>query len=143
MKVHITENIENIIDGYDMVPIIYGKIDTINKYPDNSLVEIVAVDALDSIPINLLEEFLTSIIRKMRMGCIVTLGGVELQLIARDVIAGKIDSKTFNEAIFKKKAIYSSKDIIDLLNRGNLTIDTANIRGHFYEIKASRQPNKN
>jgi hypothetical protein len=143
MKVHITENIENIIDGYDMVPIIYGKIDTINKYPDNSLIEIIAIDALDSIPHEMLEEFLTSIIRKMRMGCVVTFGGAELQIIARNVIAGKIDSKTFNEAIFKKKAIYSSKDIVDLLTKGNLTIDTVNIRGHFYEIKASRQPNQN
>jgi hypothetical protein len=142
MKIHITENIENIIEGYHMAPIIYGKVD-LNKYPDNSLEEIIAIDALGSIPVDLLNAFFDQVISKMRMGCTMIIGGVELGLIARNIINGKLNSETFNKLMLKNKSIYSSVDIVNILIQRNLTIDSVNIIGNNYEIKTSRPANKN
>jgi hypothetical protein len=142
MKIHITENIENIIEGYGMAPIIYGKVD-LNKYPDNSLTEIIAIDALDSIPENLFNDFLKQVVNKMRIGCIAIFGGVELGLVVRNVINGKIDSAEFNHLVFNKKSIHSCADVVKLLQFLNLNIDNVNIRGSNYEIAFSRPANKN
>jgi len=142
MKIHITENIENIIEGYKMAPIIYGKVD-IDKYPDNSLTEIIAIDAIGSIPVELLSNFLDQVVKKMRMGCTMTIGGVELGLLARNIVNGKINSETFNGLVFKNRSIFSSVDIVNMLTRRNLVIDNVNIIGNNYEIKTSRRANKN
>ena len=142
MKIHITENIENIIEGYMMAPIIYGKVD-IDKYPDNSVTEIIAIDAIGSIPAELLSNFLDQVVNKMRMGCTMTIGGVELGLLARNIVNGKINSEAFNGLVFKNKSIFSSVDIVNMLTRRNLVIDNVNIIGNNYEIKTSRPANKN
>lgn len=143
MKIHITENIENMIEGYNMVPVIYGKIDSISKYPDNSITEIIAIDALDSIPENLLNDFMRQVISKMRIGCRVIFGGIELGLIARNIINGKINSEEFNSIVYSKKSIHSSSDILKILEFSNLNIDSVTIKGNNYEITSSRPTNKN
>lgn len=142
MKIHITENIENVIDGYSMFPIVYGKVD-LEKIPNNAVTEIIAIDAIDSIPANILPQFIQQVASKMRMGCSATFGGLELGLLSRNIVNGKVTSFKFNEIMSAKKSVYSSKDIIDLLKSHNLNIDAVTITGNNYEITASRPRNKN
>jgi hypothetical protein len=142
MKIYITENIDKAIDGYYMIPIIYGKID-VSTIPNNIGEKIVAIDALDSIPYNLFDEFLSLVLLKMRMGCELILGGTELSIVAQDIINNKIDSQKFNEVIFNKRGVYSVKNIIDKLCANNLTILDVNIKGYHYELTAVRPANKN
>ena len=94
MNIHITENIDNIIDGYQMIPIIYGKIDT-GMLSYNSAENIIAIDAIDSIPHDMLDDFFEEVRSKMRFGCNIILGGIELLAISRDIINGKIDSISY------------------------------------------------
>jgi hypothetical protein len=142
MKIHITENVEKMIEGYSMFPIVYGKVD-LGGLPDNSLTEIIAIDAIDSIPSNLLPQFMESIVKKMRMGCSFILGGLELGLLSRNITNGKLSSFNFNDIMSTKKSVHSSKDIVDLLKSHNINIDNVNIIGTNYEITASRPRNKN
>jgi hypothetical protein len=142
MKIHITENVEKMIEGYNMFPIVYGKID-LSGVPDNSLTEIIAIDAIDSIPSSLLPQFIESLVKKMRMGCSFILGGLELGLLSRNVTSGKLSSFNFNDIMSTKKSVYSSKDIVNLLKSYDITIDNINITGTNYEISASRPRNKN
>jgi hypothetical protein len=142
MKIYITESVEKTIEGYNMIPIVYGKIN-LDIVPDNSLTEIIAINAIDSIPSNLLPQFIESIVKKMRMGCSFILGGLELGLLSRNIINGGISSFNFNDIMSKKKSVYSSKDIVDLLKSHNINIDNVNIIGTNYEITASRPRNKN
>ena len=142
MKIHITENVEKIIEGYNMFPIVYGKVD-LGGLPDNSLTQIIAIDAIDSIPSNLLPQFIESIVSKMRMGCSFIIGGLELGLLSRNIINGKLSSFNFNDIMSTRKSVYSSKDIVDLLKSHNISIDNVNIIGTNYEITASRPRNKN
>lgn len=137
MNIHITENVDNIIDGYKMVPIIYGKID-MGMISDNAAENIIAVDAIDSIPHDMLDNFFKEVISKMRMGCNIFLGGIELLAISKDIINGKIDSKTFNELVYKKRGIYHVNDIKNILKQHGVIIKSIIIKGYEYEITAFR-----
>lgn len=142
MKIQITENIDKGIENYTIVPILYGKID-LSLTPNNSVTHIVAIDALDSIPENLIVEFINNIIIKMRLGCEIIIGGTELAAISRDVISNNITTKEYNQLIFSKRGVYRSDDIIRLLNEANLTINNIQIKGYHYELTASRPYPKN
>jgi hypothetical protein len=137
MNIQITEKLDKIIEGFVTIPILYGKID-LGIIPDNAAQNIVAANALDSIPYNLLKEFIESICKKMRFGCKLYLGGVELSAIARDIVSCKLNSEGFNELIFTKRGLYNIKDIVQILESNGLQIEQANIQGYVYEITASR-----
>jgi hypothetical protein len=144
MKIYITENLDKAIENYIVVPILYGKLDSyLHSIYNNSATEIVAIDALDSIPYELLVEFISSVRQKMRIGGKLIIGGIELAALSRDVINGKVSTKDYNELIFSKKGIYRSKDIIDLLTQADLVIEQASIKGYQYEITTIRPENKN
>jgi hypothetical protein len=137
MKIHITENIDKIIDGYKMVPVLYGKID-LSMVPNNAATEIIAADALDSIPSSLVTEFISSIRNKMRFGCKLILGGTELSVISNDIVNGKIPTDEFNNVIFNKRGIYKAKDIVELVNSHDLKVDSVTIKGYQYELAIIR-----
>lgn len=137
MKIQITENIDKAIENYTVIPILYGKID-LGLAPDNSVTHVIAIDAMDSVPSTLLVDFLSSIIKKMRLGCQIILGGTELDAIAKDVINHNISTQEYNELIFTKRGIYRSQEIVKLLNQSGLSIDSIQIRGYKYELTASR-----
>jgi len=137
MNIYITENVDQSIDGFMMVPILYGKVNMCDV-PNNSANKIVAADALDSIPHSLLLEFLSEVRRKMRIGSELVLGGRDLSLLAKDVMNSKIDSQAFNEIVFNKRGIYDVNDIVSKLNAYGLIINYVTMKGPNYEISAAR-----
>ena len=141
MKIHITENVNNVIEGFTLVPIVYGRLD-MGGITDNSATQIIATDAVDSIPESMLVKFLQDVEKKMRFGCTIVLGGVELDVIARGVVTGDIDSQAFNRLISTKKAIYRNSDITKILIGLGLSIEKVSIQGTNYGIYATRK-NKN
>lgn len=142
MKICITENIDKAIENYTLVPILYGKVD-MHSLPNNCATEIVAIDAVDSIPSDLLPTFVSSVKNKMRLGAKLHIGGFELSALSRAVMNGNISTKEYNDLIFSKKGIYKSKDILSLLQQVDLQIEKVLIRGYFYEITATRPINSN
>ena len=137
MKVYITENIDKVIEGYTMIPIIYGKID-LGQVPNNAAKSIVAVDALDSIPVQFLDNFLDDVKSKMRLNSGLILGGTELSVISRDVLLGNLNTQKFNELVFSKRGLYNISDIVSILQSKNLIINKSSIKGYNYEISVTR-----
>jgi len=137
MKVYITENIDKVIEGYTMIPIIYGKID-LGQVPNNAAKSIVAVDALDSIPVQFLDNFLDDVKSKMRLNSELILGGTELSVISRDVLLGNLNTQKFNELVFSKRGLYNISDIVSILQSKNLIINKSSIKGYNYEISVTR-----
>lgn len=137
MKVYITENIDKVVEGYLMIPIIYGKID-LGQVANNAAQSIVAIDALDSIPVQFLNTFLDDIKSKMRFNSELILGGTELTVISRDVMLGNLNTQKYNELIFSKRGIYNVSDIVNLLQKKELLINRSIIKGYNYEISATR-----
>lgn len=142
MKVYITENIDKVIEGYIMIPIIYGKID-LGQIPNNSAQSIVAIDALDSIPVPFLNTFLDDVRDKMRFNSELILGGTELSIISRDIILGNLNTQKYNELIFSKRGIYNVSDIISILQEKKLLVNKSFIKGYNYEISATRPQTSN
>ena len=137
MKLYITENIDQVIEGYTMVPIIYGKVD-LGQIPNNAAQTIVAIDALDSIPAQFVNTFLDEVKNKMRFDSELVLGGTELSIVSREVLNGNLDTQKYNELVFSKRGIYSINDIINLLQNKQLLVNKSTIKGYNYEISAIR-----
>lgn len=140
MNLYITENIDKVIEHYITIPIIYGKID-LGRIPDNSAKSIIAVDALDSVPLNLIGDFIQSIIQKMRLGGSLVIGGTDISLISKDYLNGKISTKSYNELIYAKRGIYCLNEISEIFKNNNLLIENVTIKGYQYEISVTRQNN--
>jgi hypothetical protein len=138
MNIHITENVDKIIDGFKMIPVINGSFD-LSGIPDNSALNIVAVDAVDSIKFDFMEKFITDIRTKIRINGKVVIGGADLSTICGNVFDGKNTSKDFNNIIYSKKSCQNMSDIIDLLISVGLTINLVQFKGFNYEVTATRQ----
>jgi hypothetical protein len=78
-------------------------------------------------------------IRKLlRLKGTLSINGVDINCISRDLINRSIDVKTYNEIVFSKTGIYDSKELCEKLIGLGLTIDKVYLRGSIYEIKAIR-----
>lgn len=137
MKLFISENIDQGIEGYVTVPVIYGETD-LSKIPNNAASEIIAMDALSSIRHNDVPKFINDIASKMRLGSVLHLGGLDAYALSRSLINGNIDLQTFNTLISDLNGIYSAQFIIDLLHSIDLKIESVVYRGDKYEIKSKR-----
>lgn len=142
MKLFISENIDKSLQGYTIIPIIYGEID-ISNVPNNSATSIIAIDALDSIKYDKIVEFLRSVISKMRIGCILHLGGIDIYALSRELLNGSKDIEECNKELYSNSGIYSSKFISDILYENKLKIKSIVYKGNRYEISATRPENKN
>lgn len=142
MKAIITENIGNKIEGYICIPVIYGKI-TLDDIPDNSLTDIVAIDFIDKIPYDKVDENLTSVVKKMRLNSTIKIRGNDLSLISKYIANNVLTSEEFNKIIQNTKSLHKSTDIINLLKSKTLVIETVSLKGCQYDIIASRRINQN
>lgn len=142
MKIHVTENIDQALEGYTIIPILYGKVD-VGAIPNNAATSIIAIDAMDSVPTKFFDEFIKNIIQKMRINGELILGGTDLAIISRDVVNRKISCDDYNELIFSKRGIYNSDHVIDVLRSAGLSIETVILNGYNYEIKVTRKQNNN
>ena len=137
MKIHITENVDQIIDGYLMVPIVYGKID-LSSINNNCVTDIIADDTVDSIDCNYIFEFLNILVSKMRINGKLFISGLDLNIISQEIVSGITDYKEYNSQIKNKKAIYPVSEILKALTSLGLNIQTVNIKGNRYEIFCTR-----
>lgn len=140
MKLFISENIDRAIEGYIVIPIVYGEFD-LQKIPDNSATEIVAIDALDSIKYENVNAFISTITKKMRLGCNLYLGGTDAFIVCKNVINGSRNLKDLNETILSKTGLFSLKMILELLRGLGIKINSAVFKGEKYEISATRSKN--
>lgn len=138
MKAIITNDVKNSISGYECIPVLFGNIN-LKDIPDNALEEILAIDFLDYIPADKVDEYLSNLCKKMRINSTLILRGHELGLLCRNTINNNITSQDFNKLIGEVKSIHKVPDIINLLKSKNLLINNVTIKGIQYEISAVRQ----
>lgn len=142
MKIHISENLDKTIQGFNTVPIIYGEVD-LSNIPNNGASIIVAIDALDSIKTNSIHDFIQNIVSKMRLDCQLYLGGLDAYAISRALLSGSLDISDYGNLINGKRGIYSAKYIIDILQGLNIKVQSSVFKEYNYEISAIRAYDKN
>ena len=138
MKIHITENVNSAIQGFTLVPIVYGRLD-LGGVTNNSATQVIAIDAIDSVPSQMLVKFLQDVVSKMRLGCVAIFGGIELDMLARGIVTRDVNSENFNNLVYSKKSVYRNSDITNILTGLGLSIEEVLIQGISYEITATRK----
>ncbi len=136
MKIQILKNIEDCVDGYN--PIILDDTDLNIDAPDNSISEILIINSIEHLSYHNLDKLLMTIRKLLRLKGTLSINGVDINCISRDLINRSIDVKTYNEIVFSKAGIYDSKELCEKLIGLGLTIDKVYLRGSIYEIKAIR-----
>lgn len=136
MKIQILKNIEDCVDGYN--PIILDDTDLNIDAPDNSISEILIINSIEHLSYHNLDKLLMTIRKLLRLKGRLSINGVDINCISRDLINRSIDVKTYNEIVFSKAGIYDSKELCEKLIGLGLTIDKVYLRGSIYEIKAIR-----
>jgi hypothetical protein len=136
MKIQILKNIEDCVDGYS--PIILDDVDLNIDAPDNSISDILMINSIENISYNNLDKILMTVKKLLRLKGTLSINGIDINCISRDLINRAIDAKTYNEIIFSKAGIYDSKELCDKLTALGLRIDKVSLRGSIYEIKAIR-----
>lgn len=142
MKLHISENIDKVIDGFTIVPIVYGEVD-LTTIPSNCASEIIAIDAIDSISHDKIEQFVFNVCSKIRLNGTAYFGGIDAYALSRSLLSGSINIKEYNDLISKSNGTYSCKYILSLLQSYDITVQSVVYKGNHYEITAKRTHNKN
>lgn len=142
MKIYISENIDKAIEGFNIIPIVYGAVD-LGSIPTNAASTIVAIDAVDSIKSENINDFIGGIVSKMRINSTLYIGGIDAYALSRNLLSSQINISEYNNVISGKNGLYSCKHICDLLQAYKLNIVSAIFKGINYEITATRSIDAN
>jgi len=137
MKLYVSADLSNGIEGYANIPIVYGDWD-LDAVVSSSAAEILVISALDHIPSEKSEKFLQEIVSKLRMGAIMTITGLDLGELARSVHTFETPSDTACSIIGGLTAVYRGREICQKLKQLGLQIVSYTTKGLNYEIKATR-----
>ena len=138
MKVHIVRPGEESIGGVERVEISPAFGVDVSQYSDNEIEEIFANDLIDSIPSDQVGATINSLVRKMRLGGRMVIGGTDLRLFCKMVISGSMNEEAANKIIGKSSSMIPTNLIMNTLRQCGLNIQASYINGVHYEIEAKR-----
>jgi hypothetical protein len=141
MKLQIVNNDDESIDGFISLKIGEDFKTTLSQLIDNSCTEVLLLDILDTMEYEQSFEFLVSVLKKIRSNGSILLRGVSSLAFSHSLLNGPIDSKQASGIIGNIKSIHDQRDVINLLESNNFTVDTVRLNGVVYELKATRQTN--
>lgn len=141
MKIQIVNDDKESIDGFITLKIGENPSSDLSKIIDNSCTELLALDVIDTISFDNALEFLSSLLRKIRLNGTIILKGVSSLTFSHALLNSSIDCEYASNIISNIKSIHDHRDIISLLETNNFTIDTVHLGGVSYEIKATRHTN--
>jgi len=141
MKLQIVNSDDQSIEGFISLKVGEDFKTTLSQIVDNSCTEVLLLDILDTIEYEKSFEFLKIVLQKIRLNGSITLRGVSSLAFAHSLLNGPIDSKQASGIISNIDSIHDQRDVINLLESKNFTIDTVRLNGISYELKATRQTN--
>jgi len=138
MKIQIlkTTNISDCIDGYSPVFVENGQISI--DAPSNSISSILAGNSIEEIPYQMLDSFLRQLFQLLRLGGELTISGVDVNCLCRDMINGSIDCRTYNTIVYSRKSVYDSTELANKISSAGLLVNKIALKGSVYEIHATR-----
>jgi hypothetical protein len=137
MKVNLTKEINNGIDGYKNILYIQNNID-LNELFDNEAEIILANEILDYFSIDNIKELVYKVCGKLRLNGKLIIGGTDLSLFCKMVSNDLIDKDTANKYLQDRQSMVEMSYIKSLLESVGLKIETFHYSGMTYEITAIR-----
>lgn len=138
MKVQITTSNQEHIAGYREISIKNGKID-FQEISDNECTHILASNILDFFPSNQAKQCIAELVKKLRLGGTLVVGGTDLRVFSLNVINGMLQPDEASNIIGSVSSMNDTGTISNIIREMNLTIVSTQIGGVHYEISAERK----
>lgn len=139
MKIHIIKQGETAIEGYKKIELLPGfMLVGIDEISDNEAQVIFANDILDALPANLIQQTITQLVGKLRLGGTLTLGGTELRAFTKNVTNQMIPEDQAIEMIRNSQSMVNMHKLSDLIRSMGLEIQTTTMSGTHCEVKCVR-----
>lgn len=123
-------------EGYQALELISERAN-VDQFADNECVEIVA-NVLDFLSYENINQFVLSLLSKLRKGGKLTIGGTDFGLFSKEM-GSNHDVETFNRLAYTRKSMTSMKVTKDYLESLGLTTVRTIYNGLQYEITATRR----
>ena len=138
MKIQITTSNQEHIAGYREISIKDGKID-FQEISDNECTYILANNILDVFPAKHATQCIAELVKKLRLGGTLVVGGTDLRVFSLNVINGMLPSNEASDIISSVTSMNDTGTIADIIRGMNLQIVSTQIGGVHYEISAERK----
>jgi len=136
MKLQVKKENQESIEGYEVVNL-DSSMDISNITP-NSCEEIFAPDACDSFSFQGIAGAVEALVSKLRLGGTIVLGGTHVNIFAKTVSLGLIPPQEASNIIAAANSMTIPEVLVEIFGKFNLNVDTVNIDGLHYEVKARR-----
>lgn len=137
MKIHIVNKNQNPISGYKEIIVDQQKID-FQDISDNECEFIMANQILNDFEHENIGNCISAILKKLRIGGTVVIGGIELRMFCKSIINGLIKSDNASSQISNCSSMTDITEVTNLIRSTGLNIVSTQINGMHYEITAKR-----
>ncbi len=139
MKIHIIKQGETAIEGYKKIELLPGfMLLGLDEVSDNEADVIFANDILDALPANVIQQTISQIATKLRLGGTLTVGGTELRTFTKNVTNQTIPEEQAVDIIRNSQSMVNVNKLSDLMRSMGLEIETTTINGLHCEVKCVR-----
>jgi|SaaInlV_165m_DNA_1040744.scaffolds.fasta_scaffold45110_2 hypothetical protein len=139
MKIHIIKQGETAIEGYKKIELLPGfMLLGLDEVSDNEADVIFANDILDALPANVIQQTISQLATKLRLGGTLTVGGTELRTFTKNVTNHMISEDQAIEIISNSQSMVNINKLSDLMRSMGLKIETSTINGMHCEVKCVR-----
>ncbi|MDB4641285.1 hypothetical protein OAF28_01100 [Akkermansiaceae bacterium] len=139
MKIHIIKQGETAIEGYKKIELLPGfMLLGLDEVSDNEADVIFANDILDALPANVIQQTVSQLATKLRLGGTLTVGGTELRTFTKNVTNQTIPEEQAVDIISNSQSMVNVNKLSDLMRSMGLEIETTTINGLHCEVKCVR-----
>lgn len=138
MKVQIATSNQEHIAGYREISIKDGKIN-FQEISDNECTYILANNILDVFPVQNATQCVAELVKKLRLGGTLVVGGTDLRIFSLNVINGMLQPDEASNIISSVSSMSDAGTVSNIIREMNLTIVSTQISGVHYEISAERK----
>jgi hypothetical protein len=137
MKIHIVNKNQNPISGYEKIIVDQQQID-FQSISDNECEFIMANQILNDFEHKNVGNCISSLLKKLRIGGTLVVGGIESRMFATQVINGLIAPDVASNHIYNCLSMTDITEVSDGIRGLELNIVSTQINGIHYEITAKR-----
>ena len=137
MKVQIAKMGEPIIGGYNHIVCSDNYINFMD-ISDNECSEILAQDVLDSFSTENVQQCVSSLVSKLRLGGRLVVGGTDIRLFAKMVSNNTLDETEASSILSSVNSMTSATNIKPIIQSLGLQVVSVMVSGIHFEITARR-----
>lgn len=139
MNIYVTKDDEKKIENFTNINITNPNFqEELKNIISNSCENIIVDDIIDYLPYNTIEPFVKLLASKLRINGSFVVTGIEVGVLCRNTVSEVISPSDFSTVIQARASMSSIADVLNLLKKNNLKIQSSLVKGLKYEISATR-----